>query len=79
MTAVTLSERVYSMDVVFPLLVVGTAERNILIYNLSNPTVPYKVSWIGFVGDILFLCVKYPIFNVNLLSTTTNHRHYNPH
>ncbi|RUS32495.1 WD40 repeat-like protein [Jimgerdemannia flammicorona] len=39
---VTLPERVYSMDVVFPLLVVGTAERNILIYNLNNPSVPYK-------------------------------------
>ncbi|EJD07000.1 poly RNA export protein [Fomitiporia mediterranea MF3/22] len=39
---VQLPERCYSMDVVYPLLVVGTAERHIQIYNLTNPTVPYR-------------------------------------
>merc|ERR1719478_1129998 len=31
-----LPERVYSMDVKFPLLVVGCAERHLLVYNLQN-------------------------------------------
>jgi mRNA export factor len=30
------------MDVAYPLLVVGTAERHISIFNLTNPTAPYK-------------------------------------
>ncbi|EPZ36237.1 WD40 repeat-like protein [Rozella allomycis CSF55] len=34
--SVTLPERCYTMDVQYPHLVVGTAERNILIFNLSN-------------------------------------------
>ncbi|KZS92712.1 Poly(A)+ RNA export protein [Sistotremastrum niveocremeum HHB9708] len=39
---VQLPERCYTMDVTYPLLVVGTAERKIRIFNLANPTVPYK-------------------------------------
>ncbi|KAI6038799.1 WD40-repeat-containing domain protein [Pisolithus marmoratus] len=39
---VQLPERCYTMDVQYPLLVVGTAERHIQIYNLTNPTTPYK-------------------------------------
>ncbi|KAF7375077.1 Poly + rna export protein [Mycena sanguinolenta] len=31
-----------AVDVQFPLMVVGTAERHIQIFNLSNPTTPYK-------------------------------------
>lgn len=31
------------MDVVYPLMVVGTAERHVQIYNLTNPTTPYRV------------------------------------
>ena len=38
-----LTERAYALDVTFPLMVVGTADRNIMIYNLNNPTVPFKV------------------------------------
>jgi mRNA export factor len=30
------------MDVVFPLMVVATAEKHVMIYNLTNPTVVYK-------------------------------------
>jgi mRNA export factor len=30
------------MDVQFPLMVVGTAERHVMIYNLNNPSVVYK-------------------------------------
>lgn len=41
---VTLPERVYAMDAAAPLLVVGTAERHILVYDLKNPTVAYKTT-----------------------------------
>jgi uncharacterized protein YigE (DUF2233 family) len=37
-----LSERVYAMDVRHPLLVVGTADRAITVFNLNNPGTPYK-------------------------------------
>lgn len=37
-----LSERVYSLDVRHPLLVVGTADRNITVFNLADPSKPYK-------------------------------------
>jgi len=37
-----LPERVYCMDVKFPLAVVGTADRQILIYDLRKPNVEYK-------------------------------------
>ncbi|KAF5366977.1 hypothetical protein D9758_003962 [Tetrapyrgos nigripes] len=40
--SVTLPERCYTFDVQYPLMVVGTAERHVQIYNLSNPTTPYK-------------------------------------
>ncbi|CCM00073.1 uncharacterized protein FIBRA_02100 [Fibroporia radiculosa] len=40
--SVQLQDRCYSMDVAYPLLVVGTAERHIQIFNLANPTTPYK-------------------------------------
>merc|ERR1711879_4158 len=39
---VNLPERAYCMDVAYPLAVVATAERHVLIYNLSNPAVEYK-------------------------------------
>ncbi|KAJ7352542.1 WD40-repeat-containing domain protein [Mycena albidolilacea] len=39
---VQLPERCYSVDVQYPLMVVGTAERHIQIFNLTNPTTPYK-------------------------------------
>eukprot|EP00698_Gefionella_okellyi_P004941 TRINITY_DN14564_c0_g1_i1.p1 TRINITY_DN14564_c0_g1~~TRINITY_DN14564_c0_g1_i1.p1 ORF type:complete len:343 (-),score=63.68 TRINITY_DN14564_c0_g1_i1:42-1070(-) len=39
---VNLPERVYSMDASYPLLVVATAERHILIFDLKQPTVEYK-------------------------------------
>ncbi|KAG0306372.1 hypothetical protein BGZ98_002490 [Dissophora globulifera] len=41
-STITLPERLYSMDSVFPLLVAGTADRHVLIYNLNNPSVPFK-------------------------------------
>lgn len=40
---VQLPERCYTLDVQYPLMVVGTAERHIQIYNLTNPSAPYKV------------------------------------
>ncbi|CAK5279250.1 unnamed protein product [Mycena citricolor] len=39
---VQLAERCYSMDVQYPLMVVGTAERHIQIFNLTNPTTVFK-------------------------------------
>ena len=39
----TLPERLYTMDVKHPLCVAGTAERNILIYDLRKPNVEFKV------------------------------------
>lgn len=41
--SVTLPERCYTFDVQYPLMVVGTAERHIQIFNLTNPTAAYKV------------------------------------
>ena len=43
-STVALPERLYAMDSVFPLLVVGTADRHVHVYNLNNPTVPVKVT-----------------------------------
>lgn len=37
-----LPERVYAMDCVHPLLVVGTADRAIQVFNLAQPQTPYK-------------------------------------
>lgn len=42
MAVVPLPERCYSMDVSQDLLVVGTAERHICVYNLNQPTQLYK-------------------------------------
>lgn len=39
----TLSERIYAMDVNYPLGVVATADRNLHIYNLASPGAPFKV------------------------------------
>jgi len=41
-STVQLPERCYSFDVAYPLLVVGTADRHVQIFNLTNPTTPYK-------------------------------------
>jgi mRNA export factor len=38
-----LPERVYCMDVKYPLCVAGTADRQILIYDLRKPNVEFKV------------------------------------
>lgn len=38
----SLPERVYAMDVNYPLLVVGTADRHIVVYDLTKPQQPYK-------------------------------------
>ncbi|KAI0346068.1 WD40 repeat-like protein [Trametopsis cervina] len=41
-STVQLPERCYTMDVMYPLLVVGTAERHIQIFNLTNPSTAFK-------------------------------------
>ncbi len=42
-----LPERCYAMSVRHPLMVVATADRNIVVYNLANPQVNC-CCWIGF-------------------------------
>jgi mRNA export factor len=42
MASVQLSERCYALDVKHPLLVVGTADRNIHIYDIRKPAQVYK-------------------------------------
>ncbi|OMH86138.1 Protein RAE1 [Zancudomyces culisetae] len=39
---VQLPERCYTMDVNHPLMVVGTADRHLVVIDLNNPTVPFK-------------------------------------
>ncbi|CAG8786509.1 17742_t:CDS:2, partial [Dentiscutata erythropus] len=39
---VNLPERCYAMDAIYPLMVVGTADRLVQIYNLGRPSTPYK-------------------------------------
>jgi mRNA export factor len=41
-STVQLPERCYTLDVSYPLMVVGTAERHVQIFNLTNPTTPFK-------------------------------------
>lgn len=41
-STVQLPERCYTLDVSYPLMVVGTAERHVQIFNLTNPATPYK-------------------------------------
>lgn len=41
-STIQLPERCYSFDVAYPLLVVGTADRHVQIFNLTNPTTAYK-------------------------------------
>ncbi|KAF9313546.1 hypothetical protein BG000_000397 [Podila horticola] len=41
-STIALPERLYAMDSVFPLLVAGTADRHVVIYNLNNPSTPFK-------------------------------------
>ncbi|EJD48893.1 WD40 repeat-like protein [Auricularia subglabra TFB-10046 SS5] len=41
-STVTLPERCYTLDVQYPLMVVGTAERHIQIFNLTNPTTAFR-------------------------------------
>ncbi|KAJ2892057.1 RNA export factor gle2, partial [Coemansia aciculifera] len=42
--SVALPERVYAMDCNHPLLVVATAERKILIFDMNNPTTPFETT-----------------------------------
>ncbi|KAH9911888.1 Poly(A)+ RNA export protein [Amylocystis lapponica] len=41
-STVQLPERCYTLDVAYPLMVVGTAERHIQIFNLTSPTSAFK-------------------------------------
>ena len=49
---ITLPERCYTFDIQYPLMVVGTAERHIQIFNLTNPNTAYKVRAV-FLTDFL--------------------------
>ena len=39
---VQLPDRCYALSCTHPLLVVGTAERHIQVYDLNNPSAPFK-------------------------------------
>ncbi|KAJ2768251.1 RNA export factor gle2 [Coemansia nantahalensis] len=41
---VSLPERAYAMDCINPLLVVATAERKVLIFDMANPTTPFETA-----------------------------------
>jgi mRNA export factor len=41
-STVSLPERCYTMDITYPWLVVGTAERHIQVYDLNQPSVIYR-------------------------------------
>jgi hypothetical protein len=41
--SVTLPDRCYTFDIQYPLMVVGTAERHIQIFTLTNPGTAFKV------------------------------------
>jgi mRNA export factor len=41
-SSIDLPERLYCMDISFPLAVAGTAERHVIIYDLRRPTVEFK-------------------------------------
>jgi len=40
---INLPERAYAMDALPPLLVVATADRHVVVYDLKNPSVAFKV------------------------------------
>ncbi|KAJ2708699.1 RNA export factor gle2, partial [Coemansia spiralis] len=42
--AVNLPERAYAMDCINPLLVVATADRKVLIFDMANPTAPFETA-----------------------------------
>lgn len=50
-----LPERCYTLDVAYPLMVVGCADRHIEIINLTNPSVIFKVCPLRFIvfGPVL--------------------------
>ncbi|KAH7928359.1 WD40 repeat-like protein [Leucogyrophana mollusca] len=57
-----LPERCYTMDVQYPYVVVGTAERHIQIFNLSNPSSPYKsiMSPLKWQTRVISCCINSP-------------------
>jgi mRNA export factor len=42
---IPLSEKVWAMDLKWPWLIVGTADRKIHMYNMTNPGTPFRVCW----------------------------------
>ena len=41
-----LPDRCYALTVRHPLMVVGTADRNLIVFNLQNPQVLHFFSWV---------------------------------
>jgi len=58
-------EKVYCADVMFPMAIVSTAERGILVYQLNNQPSEYKVPFLSYYDGIkirtylrlLFICL----------------------
>ena len=49
----TLPERVYSVDVKYPVMVVATADKKFWVFNLENPQKPFRVRSSRFLGDLV--------------------------
>lgn len=57
------------MDVMYPLLVVGTAERHILIIDLNQPTTIHRVRVIGKYLSAWLGILTFNLFAANALSS----------
>ncbi len=58
--------KAYAMDVKYPVMIVGTAERHILIFDLQrlgNPVQPVKVLWDGRAFEVHVECFLF-LFDV---------------
>jgi mRNA export factor len=56
---VQLPERCYAMDAKGPLMVVGTAEKHVCIFDLNNPTVIFKVNFYSIYFTVKLCTYKY--------------------
>ena len=68
MMVITLPERVYCADVVYPMAIIGTAQRGIICYQLENQPSEYKR---------IDSPLKYQVCNLNDLSVQKRCKYYN--
>lgn len=53
---IPLSEKVWAMDIKWPWLIVGTADRKIHMYNMTNAQTPFRVCFIFFIIIFVLFC-----------------------